>query len=78
MNDNEDDIGAAGDGPAVQISAALKIPPFWANRPDLWFLQVETQFRLKGITSAGTKYDFSIISTCRNHGNCSGCFDKSS
>lgn len=45
-----------------QMSAALKIPPFWSNRPDLWFLQVETQFRLKGITSSNTKYDYLISS----------------
>lgn len=43
-----------------QLSATLKIPPFWASRPNLWFLQVETQFRLKGITSSNTKYDYLI------------------
>lgn len=48
--------------PSLQLAAAIKIPPFWTNRPDLWFLQVETQFRLKGITSEQTKYDYIISS----------------
>lgn len=48
--------------PTMQLSAALKIPPFWSNRPNLWFLQVETQFRLKGITTSQTKYDYLISS----------------
>lgn len=48
--------------PTMQLSAALKIPPFWSNRPNLWFLQVETQFRLKGITASQTKYDYLISS----------------
>lgn len=44
------------------ISATLKLPPFWSNRPDLWFLQVETQFRLKNISTSQTKYDHLISS----------------
>lgn len=48
--------------PTLAISANLKIPPFWSNRPDLWFIQVETQFRLKGITREQTKYDYLISS----------------
>lgn len=48
--------------PPIQVSAALRVPPFWTNRPDLWFYQVETQFRLKGIKSTTTKYDYLISS----------------
>lgn len=47
---------------SLQLSAALKIPPFWASRPNLWFLKVETQFRMKGITKSQTKYDYLIAS----------------
>lgn len=46
----------------VQNISTLKIPPFWNNRPDLWFLQVETQFRVKGITASNTKYDHLVAS----------------
>lgn len=45
-----------------QVSAALQIPPFWSKRPTLWFLQVETQFRLKGITTSQTKFDYLVSS----------------
>lgn len=47
---------------SAQLSAALKLPQFWSSRPDLWFIQVETQFRMKGITSSNTKYDYLISS----------------
>lgn len=40
--------------------ASVKIPPFWGNRTDLWFIQVEAQFRTKGITSSNTKYDYLV------------------
>lgn len=43
--------------PNIEISSTLKLPSFWFKRPDLWFLQVETQFRLKGIKTESTKYD---------------------
>lgn len=54
--DNNDDK----DNEISAAMATLKIPPFWSNRPDLWFLQVETQFRLKGITASQTKYDYLV------------------
>lgn len=47
---------------SINYLSSLKIPPFWSNRPDLWFLQVETQFRIKGITSSNTKFDHLVAS----------------
>lgn len=37
---------------------ALKIPPFWADEPLLWFAQIESQFALGGITQDATKYAY--------------------
>lgn len=58
-SNEEDNVNLGG---TKQISAHLKIPPFWANRPTLWFIQVETQFRINTIKSNNSKYDY-IIAT---------------
>jgi len=33
-----------------------KLPPFWAEKPGLWFSQVESQFIVSGITQDSTKF----------------------
>lgn len=44
--------------PSYQVAKlAAKLPPFWADRPTVWFAQVETQFRLAGIITEETKFD---------------------
>ncbi|CAB0013452.1 unnamed protein product [Nesidiocoris tenuis] len=35
----------------------VKLPPFWRNRPDLWFAQVEANFDLAGITKDIIRYN---------------------
>lgn len=35
---------------------SIKVPPFWAEKPALWFVQLEGQFELNNITSDATKY----------------------
>ena len=37
---------------------AVRIPPFWAQDPEMWFAQVETQFALAGITTEDTKFNY--------------------
>ncbi|XP_034933833.1 uncharacterized protein [Chelonus insularis] len=41
----------------VATVAEAKLPAFWKNKPDLWFIQVESIFRSKGIRSDIAKYD---------------------
>lgn len=36
--------------------SALKIPPFWTDEPELWFLHLEVQFESSNITLDKTKY----------------------
>ena len=35
---------------------AFRAPPFWKANPDLWFMQLESQFYTAGITSEDTKF----------------------
>lgn len=43
-----------------QVSARLKIPPFWVERPELWFAQIEAQFTLSRITSDAVKFHYLV------------------
>lgn len=37
---------------------SVKVPPFWANDPVLWFAQIENQFDLAGISQDSTKFNY--------------------
>jgi hypothetical protein len=40
---------------------AVRLPPFWAERPAVWFAQAKAQFFLAGVSSETTKF-FHVIS----------------
>lgn len=42
------------------FKVATKVPPFYSDKPDLWFYQVEAQFRNNKITRDQTKYDIVV------------------
>lgn len=42
--------------PPVVNAVGVKIPPFWAEEPALWFAQLEGQFLLANITSDSTRF----------------------
>lgn len=46
-----------GGGPSVH-RLSPKLPPFWPDHPDVWFAQVEAQFKIAGITADETKYGY--------------------
>ncbi|KAI5721773.1 hypothetical protein M8J77_025546 [Diaphorina citri] len=39
---------------------SVKPPPFWKNKPDIWFAQIEAQFRTSQVTADQTKFDIAI------------------
>jgi hypothetical protein len=52
----------ADSSPPAEVSrVAVRLPPFWAERPALWFAQTEAQFFLGGVSSEKTKF-FHVIS----------------
>ncbi|XP_035230005.1 uncharacterized protein LOC118201964 [Stegodyphus dumicola] len=47
----------------VQLEASIvsvKIPPFWIDRPEIWFYTVEAKFKIAGITSQETKFNYLV------------------
>ena len=47
--------------PQVAVhAAAVKLPQFWSENPDLWFFQAEAQFELRGISVSRTKYFYLV------------------
>ncbi|UYV65506.1 hypothetical protein LAZ67_3004543 [Cordylochernes scorpioides] len=39
---------------------SIKIPPFWTDKPEIWFYQVEAQFNINAITSEETEFNYLI------------------
>ncbi|GBM41016.1 hypothetical protein AVEN_180926-1 [Araneus ventricosus] len=39
---------------------SIKIPPFWTDKPEIWFYQVEAQFQICKITSEDTKFNYLV------------------
>lgn len=42
------------------FKVSTRVPPFYSDKPDLWFHQVEAQFRNNHITRDQTKYDIVV------------------
>ena len=56
MTDNQQPYQHAG---AVH-RVAVRLPPFWPDRPALWFAQAEAQFKFASITNKKTKFNYII------------------
>lgn len=39
---------------------SVKLPPFWPDKPAIWFAQVEAQFQIAGIVADTTMYNYVV------------------
>lgn len=53
MNAVDEENAEGGDVNA----AAVKLPPFWRSTAEFWFIQAESQFRMKSVTNKITQFD---------------------
>jgi hypothetical protein len=52
----------ADSSPPAEVSrVGVRLPPFWVERPPVWFAQTEAQFLLAGVSSEKSKF-FHVIS----------------
>ncbi|GBM56496.1 hypothetical protein AVEN_110515-1 [Araneus ventricosus] len=58
---NSADIRLIASYSSAGVSAvAIKTPPFWSDKPELWFAQLESQFALGNISVDSTKFHYVI------------------
>jgi len=43
-------------------TVSVKVPAFWPDSAETWFVQVEAQFALKGVTASLTKFYYCVSS----------------
>ena len=60
------------DTPDETVSSAVyrvtvRLPPFWPNRPAIWFAQAEAQFELSDITRQRTKFNYMVSQLNQQH-----------
>lgn len=46
---------------------AIKLPPFWPEKPEIWIFQVEAQFQISKITSEDTKFNYLVAQLERRY-----------
>jgi hypothetical protein len=46
---------------------AVRLLPFWPDKPALWFAQVEAQLELAGVTSQKTKFNQVVAQLNQQH-----------
>lgn len=59
--DRSRDSGSTEHNEGVVYRVGVKVPPFWPEKPSLWFAQLDGQFALSNITSDTTKF-YHVIS----------------
>ncbi|KAJ8727280.1 hypothetical protein PYW08_015677 [Mythimna loreyi] len=56
------------ENPSMELCrVGVRIPPFWPEKPNIWFCQVEGQFKLARITDDATKFYHVLAQLDREH-----------
>jgi len=55
MMDNTDETTSS-----AVYRVSVRLPPFWPDRPAVWFAQDESQFELAAITRQRTKFNYVV------------------
>ena len=58
--DGAEIVPAALSAADLLMAVTVKLPPFWPDNIQTWFIQSESQFRLKGVTCSHTKFDYLV------------------
>lgn len=59
FKDATENMAAAADATVNRV--AVRLPPFWPEDPEVWFVQAEAQFQISGIKEDTTKF-YHVIS----------------
>ena len=57
-----EDSSAVSPDPVPLMIVSVKLPTFWMDSPEIWFLQAEAQFENKRITSSRNKFTCCVAS----------------
>ncbi|XP_023336000.1 uncharacterized protein LOC111707176 [Eurytemora carolleeae] len=64
MPKDSDTVQAQAEPSSLDLlnSVSVKVPAFWPDSAEAWFVQVEAQFALKGVTASSTKFYYCVSS----------------
>ena len=64
MPKDSDNVQALAERSSLDLlnTVSVKVPAFWPDSEEAWFVQVEAQFALKGVTTSSTKFYYCVSS----------------
>ena len=69
MPKDGDNVQAVSSSLDLLNTVSVKVPAFWPDSVEAWFIQVEAQFALKGVTASSTKFYYCVSSFNRETAN---------
>lgn len=56
-NEDGEACGSQKNSPTIE-AVNIKLPPFWHEKPEIWFVQAEAQFQLSNISKEATRFNY--------------------